>query len=154
MANDVIDLVAELRGLVRIFDEESIDYALCGGMAMAVHGFPRATVDIDLLIRPEDYERARGASAKAGFDFETRPMSFDGGKMEIRRVTKIVGSEVLILDFLLVAPSLEDVWADRRLYELSDGPIRAVSRQGLIKLKQGRASKQDQADIERLLESE
>ena len=153
MADDAIDLVAELRKLVRIFDSESIDYALCGGMAMAVHGFPRATVDIDVLIRPEDYEKARAAAAKVGFEFESRPMSFAGGNMEIRRVTKIIRSEVLILDFLLVTPFSEDVWADRRVFELSDGPIRAVSRKGLIKLKQGRASKQDQADIERLSES-
>ena len=32
-------------------DEAGVDYALCGGLAVAAHGAPRATRDIDLLGR-------------------------------------------------------------------------------------------------------
>lgn len=31
-------------------DEDEIDYALCGGLALAVHARPRATLDIDSRI--------------------------------------------------------------------------------------------------------
>ena len=34
---------AELRSLIRALDEASIPYALCGGLAVAVFGYPRAT---------------------------------------------------------------------------------------------------------------
>ena len=50
------DLFRELTSLLSALDEEGIDYALCGGLAMAVHGYPRATVDIDLLILAKDAE--------------------------------------------------------------------------------------------------
>ena len=39
----------EMFQLVRALDSANIPYALCGGLAMAVHGWPRATLDIDLL---------------------------------------------------------------------------------------------------------
>ena len=53
------DVYAELVRLVRAFDAANIDYAICGALALAAHGFPRATKDIDLLARPEDAERIR-----------------------------------------------------------------------------------------------
>jgi len=34
-------------------DELGIPYAVCGGMAMALHGYVRATVDVDLLVTSE-----------------------------------------------------------------------------------------------------
>ena len=36
---------------VRALERAKVPYALCGGLAVALHGFPRATKDIDLLSR-------------------------------------------------------------------------------------------------------
>lgn len=36
-------------------------------MALAIHGAPRATQDIDLLLRPEDMDRLREAARARGF---------------------------------------------------------------------------------------
>jgi hypothetical protein len=41
----MLDIYEEFLKLVEALNERAIDYALCGGMAMAVHGLPRATVD-------------------------------------------------------------------------------------------------------------
>lgn len=38
----------ELLKITHCFETNSIDYALCGGLAVAVHGYPRFTRDIDL----------------------------------------------------------------------------------------------------------
>ncbi|MEP6912666.1 MAG: hypothetical protein ABI923_07920 [bacterium] len=46
----MFDLYYEFRKLIATLDEHQIDYALCGGIAMAIYDRPRATVDIDLLI--------------------------------------------------------------------------------------------------------
>ena len=46
-----MDIVAELREITARLDREGIDYALCGGLVMAVYALPRATLDIDLLIQ-------------------------------------------------------------------------------------------------------
>ena len=46
----MFDLYEEFRKLIGSLDERQVEYALCGGLAMAVYDRPRTTVDIDLLI--------------------------------------------------------------------------------------------------------
>jgi len=147
----MIDLADEFEAVIATLAESGIDYALCGGLAMAIHGFPRATVDIDLLIRPEDEERVYAAVEPLGFRIRATPMHFDHGKMEIRRVTKIdPAGDTLMLDLLLVTEAFENVWRDRTRIDSELGSISVVSRQGLIELKSGRMSGVDQDDIKRL----
>ena len=55
-----MDLKNSLIELARLFEKEKVDYALCGGLALAVHGYPRATRDLDLLIGAEDLLKVRG----------------------------------------------------------------------------------------------
>jgi hypothetical protein len=43
-----VDLFQELKNVTAALDAEGIDYALCGGVALAIHGVPRATQDIEL----------------------------------------------------------------------------------------------------------
>jgi hypothetical protein len=57
----MLDLAAEFEAVVGALAREGVEYAVCGGFAMAIHGYPRATVAIDLLIRPEDEERVYAA---------------------------------------------------------------------------------------------
>jgi hypothetical protein len=147
----MIDLAVEFEAVIAALARHSIDYAVCGGLAMAIHGLPRATVDIDLLIRPDDEERVYAAVEPLGFRIRATPMHFDRGRMEIRRVTKIdpVG-DTLMLDLLLVTSVFENVWRDRTRIESEFGSISVVSREGLIELKSGRMSGVDQDDIRRL----
>jgi hypothetical protein len=53
----------ELLKLLRLFEEQNLDYVLIGATAMAFHGLVRATEDVDLLIRAasENVERLRRA---------------------------------------------------------------------------------------------
>ncbi|HEV7488004.1 MAG TPA: nucleotidyl transferase AbiEii/AbiGii toxin family protein [Thermoanaerobaculia bacterium] len=147
----MIDLAAEFEAVVSALAEHSIEYAVCGGMAMAIHGLPRATVDIDLLIRAEAEERIYAAVEPLGFRIRANPMHFDQGKMEIRRISKIDSTgDTLMLDLLLVTPAFENVWHERTRIESEFGPISVVSRAGLIELKSGRMSGVDQDDIKRL----
>ena len=44
-----VDLLDELRALLATLDEQGLEYALVGALALAVHGAPRATTDIDLI---------------------------------------------------------------------------------------------------------
>ena len=48
-----------LRQLTQRLDAEGIPYALLGGLALAQHGYPRLTEDIDLLLTPSGLERFR-----------------------------------------------------------------------------------------------
>lgn len=49
-----MDLFAEVVALTAALEAAEVDYAICGGEALAVHGAPRATRDIDLLARETD----------------------------------------------------------------------------------------------------
>ena len=49
-----MDLFEEFSKLVAEFKKEKIDYALCGGLAMAVYAYPRATIDIDIMIESSE----------------------------------------------------------------------------------------------------
>jgi hypothetical protein len=147
----MLDLEAELDAVIAGLESTGIEYAICGGMAMAIHGKPRATIDIDLLIQPGDEERVYGAVEPLGFHIRAKPMNFAGGTMQIRRVTKIdPDGDTLMLDLLLVTPAYEHVWRSRQTVEWRSHVVSVVSREGLVALKSSRSSKQDLADIERL----
>ncbi len=59
-------LFDEFSRLVSEFKKENIEYALCGGLAMAVYAFPRATLDIDILIKSESLEKAKTLAQRLG----------------------------------------------------------------------------------------
>jgi cellobiose-specific phosphotransferase system component IIB len=148
-------LLDELAELISALDENEIEYAVCGGLALAIHGFVRATVDIDVLIQPESLEKAYQAAAEKGFDIRGLDISFKERAVEIRRVSKIDdNSEVLSLDLLLVTPQVEDVWRTRETIDFLGKRLWVVSREGLVKMKRLAGRPQDLADIERLKNEE
>src|SRR5437867_1660069 len=128
-------LIDELSALASAFDNARIDYALCGGLAMAAHGFVRATLDIDFLILPESLDKAYEVAGKRGFDIRGLDISFKERAVEIRRISKVLGDDILSLDLMLVTPSVEDVWETREKLDFLDKKLSVVSREGLIKLK-------------------
>ncbi|HKO55513.1 MAG TPA: nucleotidyl transferase AbiEii/AbiGii toxin family protein [Thermoanaerobaculia bacterium] len=149
-----MDLEDELAALRDALEAEKLPYALCGGLALAIHGIPRMTVDIDLLVQPEDVPRIEDAAARLGFRIKARPMSFSGGAVEIRRVTKIdaASGDTLLLDLLLVTRANEEAWQTRQRAEWRGRDLWVVSREGLVLLKKFRSSDQDLVDIKRLRE--
>ena len=42
-----MDLYDDLSLVVRVFEEDGLDYAICGGIAVAFHGYERFAKDID-----------------------------------------------------------------------------------------------------------
>jgi hypothetical protein len=146
-----VTLLDELSQMVTALDENGVEYAICGGLALAIHGFVRATVDIDILIKLESLEKCYSIAETKGFDIRGLDISFKERAVEIRRVSKIDDDdEVLSLDFLLVTPQVEDVWETREQIDFLGRKLSVVSRTGLIKMKTLAGRPQDLADIERL----
>jgi hypothetical protein len=146
-----LDLFEETLGLLGDLEQRSIPYALAGAVALAVHGAPRATTDIDLLVDRGDLDAVLGVTRARGFGIEALPMRFSDG-LEVRRVTKTEGAEMLTVDLLLVNPNLEPVWTTRERVPTERGELWVVSRQGLIQMKAWAGREQDLADIRRLQE--
>ena len=148
----MLDLYAELSALILRFERDAVPYALCGGMAMAVHGFVRATEDIDLLVPPEALDQALSAARAAGFDIVNAPAIFAGGAVPMRRVCKAEpeAGDLLALDLIVVTPATAAIWATRFRAPWEHGTLSVLSSDGLIALKSLRNSLQDRADIARL----
>src|SRR5438132_12209774 len=53
----------------KLLVREGIDYAIVGGVAVCLHGYRRNTVDLDLLIRPDDASAVRSLLTDDGFDW-------------------------------------------------------------------------------------
>ena len=51
-------LLEEFQELIKVLEADGIAYATCGGIAMAIHGFIRATKDIKIIIHESDLEKA------------------------------------------------------------------------------------------------
>ncbi len=85
-----------------------------------------------------------------GFEIRGLERSFREQAVEIRRVSKVVGEDILSLDLLLVTPQVEDVWESRHNVKFEGRALSVVSRDGLIKLKTLAGRPQDIADIHRI----
>ncbi len=150
----MLDLLYELQTLIDKLHENRVSYALCGGLALAVHGFPRATVDIDILVPPDDISNAKAVAGELGFQLETQLTGLAGGEIHITRMTKFYpGSEDFVsLDILHAEGALRDVWLQRETISSDIGELAVLSPTALISMKRLRGSSQDMADIERLQE--
>jgi hypothetical protein len=146
----MFDLYEELRKITSALDQHQIEYALCGGLAMAIYDYPRSTIDMDILILAESLESTLMVANGLGYSIRGADLHF--GEIEIRRVSRIhpTTRHVLTLDMLLVTPAIQEIWDSRVEADVEGGTISVVSRKGLIALKRLRSSGTDLDDIAKL----
>lgn len=150
------EIFDEFQDLIMKLNDKRIDYAVCGGWAMAIHGAPRATIDIDLLVQTEKLSEVWKIAKNLGYWVEGLPLSFDNGAVEIRRISKIdeESKTLFTIDFLLVTEKLKQVWETRESIDWEDGRVWTVSREGLIFMKKLSGRHKDLGDIDSLEELE
>jgi len=154
-----VDLFGEVVALAAALDAAALDYAICGGVALAVHGAPRATKGIDILAREADMPRLREVVRRCGFTLEALPMTFSSSGVTIQRFTKVFeDGRTLMVDVLLAEGPLEAVWRTRSRIAFASPAatphaLSVVSREGLITLKLAAGRPQDIVDIQRLQEA-
>lgn len=128
-------------------DAAGIAYALVGGLAVSIYAVPRATEDVDLLLGREHLLPAVERLASLGFRRAGTPMSVAGGRLEIRRLVKIDGSDLVPLDLLIPNdPALAALVAGRETVAWEGGRLSIVSLPGLRALKRLRGSTQHLAE--------
>ena len=148
-----LNINEELESIAKALNGNGIEYALCGGLAVAVHGYPRATQDIDILIREADLNRAKALLNEKGYSISAGIIPFDVGKKtesRVYRVSKASGDDVLTVDLALVSPVLQDVWNDRETLLVGDYGMTVVSLSGLKKMKRLSGRPHDLVDLRRL----
>ena len=70
---DAPQLTADFKEFLRLLNAHRVDYLLVGGYAVGLHGYPRATVDLDVWVstEPGNAERILVALRAFGFDLPT-----------------------------------------------------------------------------------
>src|SRR3972149_1408966 len=91
----MLDLYTELRRIVQHLDSAEIPYALAGGLAVSIYRAPRAPGDVALRLAREHLERAVAGLEPLGFRRAGEPMRVASGRLEIQRLIKIDGSDLL-----------------------------------------------------------
>ncbi len=147
-----MQLLNELKQIVNALDAGNIDYAVCGGLAMAIYAMPRATLDIDIMIELDSLFQTKRIVEQLGFRFEAEPLSLHDGDIQIYRLSKIEehSSETLILDLMIVTPAIKKSWQSRQNVHWEEGTLSVISPSGLIELKSMRGKGQDLDDIDYL----
>lgn len=143
-------LFDELLAVLKCLDEAQVEYALIGGLAVAIWGAPRATKDIDLIVRREGLNPAKTALRACDFVMVGSPLEFKDGS-EVHRVNRVdAAGDVMTVDFMVVDANLESAWRDRTKLPFGQRDVAVVSRESLIAMKARAARPQDIADIQNL----
>jgi hypothetical protein len=148
-----MNLVDELHAIAAALAGAGIPYAICGGVAVTVHGATRSTKDLDVLLRPEDVARVIDLVRPLGYAFPALPMTFDAGtprERHVQRISKVADGGHLVLDLLLADGAFAGALDDRLTIELPEGPLTVVSRATLVRMKRLAGRPQDLADLEKL----
>jgi len=141
--------------LLAAFRAEGVEYLVVGAHALAVHGVPRATGDLDLWIRPSPENAARVLSALRRFgapveahgvkaeDF-TRPGTVYQLGLPPRRIDLLTG---------ISGVGFDEAWGERAVSVFAKGDVPVLGRQSLIKNKKAAGRDKDLLDVQ-LLEAQ
>jgi hypothetical protein len=141
---------ADFKELLALFNARHVEYVVVGGYAMATHGAPRFTRDLDLYVRPtaENAARVMESLREFGFgsvglsqrDFESSGQVVQLGRPPVRidLVTSIDGVGWEEVDKGKVGGAYAQV------------PVPVIGRNELIRNKKAVGRKQDLADVEAL----
>lgn len=143
-----------LNDIVRRLSEEQIDYAIIGGMALALHGFIRPTEDVDLLMNPQGLERFHTELVGRGYV----PI-FPGARKHFRNTETGVKVEVITTgEYPGDGKPKPVVFPEPRDVAINVGEYRVVKLESLIELKlaSGLTAEhrklRDLADVQQLIE--
>ena len=64
-----MEVQPDFKDLLELFNAQKVEYLIVGGYALAFHGAPRYTGDIDILVRPSATNATRILKALDKFGF-------------------------------------------------------------------------------------
>ena len=144
-------MLSDYRELLSILNAHRVKYLIIGAYAVAIHAQPRATKDLDILVKA-DAENAKAvfaALAEFGAPLQgLTPADFEEPGPFFR-----IGREPVGVDILTAIPGVDfdAAWA-RRVEAVFDEEtsLRAncISREDLLTAKRAAGRRQDLADVE------
>jgi hypothetical protein len=140
----------DLREFVGLLNSHRVDYLVVGAFAVAFHGFPRSTADLDLLVRPTPENARRLLAALTQFGFGSLGIRLE----DFQEAGKVVqlGVQPNRIDLLtsLSGVTFETAWATRQEADLDGIPVSYIGRAALIRNKESSGRARDLGDAEEL----
>jgi hypothetical protein len=138
------------RAFIESLNSNGVEYVIVGAVALAYHGFPRYTGDLDVLVcnTPENTKRLESALAAFGLaSLGLKAADFADSYRVIQ-----LGEPPNRIDLLtsIAGVSFDEAWADRVEADLEGTRVSFISRTGLIRNKRLTGRAQDKADLEAL----
>ncbi|MGD0551608.1 MAG: nucleotidyltransferase [Sedimentisphaerales bacterium] len=143
-------MLNRLQDVFRFFQQHEVKYVIIGGIASVLHGVPRATFDLDILIEAtaENVQRLLTAMENAGF-----------GSATMTNVKDVLANEITVfndrvrIDVQTRTPgiSFQDAWNRRKTITYNGQKFFILSKEDLIRSKRACGRDIDMEDI-RLLE--
>ncbi|MFH1634549.1 MAG: nucleotidyltransferase [Chloroflexota bacterium] len=143
-------MLNQLQGVFSSFQKHEVKYVVIGGIASVLHGVPRATFDLDILIEatPANAERLLDALIEAGL-----------GTASLITAERLLAHEITIfkdlvrVDVQTHTPGVEfgEVWEKRETIDFQGQEFYILSKEDLIASKRAAGREVDLEDV-RLLE--
>jgi Nucleotidyl transferase of unknown function (DUF2204) len=132
------------------FQKRGVKYMVIGGIAAVLHGVPRATFDLDILIEPsvENAQALLDALVDAGFATATLITASEVASHEVT-----IFKDRVRIDVQTSTPGIEfgSAWQNRIVMTYQGQEFYIVSKEDLIASKRAAGREKDLEDV-RLLE--
>ena len=140
----------DLREFIELLNDHEVRYLVVGAHAVAFHGRPRYTADIDLFVdsSPENAQRI----TKALDQFGLGDIGIESADFTVADLVVQLGVEPNRVDIMtsISGVSFEEAWDSRATGELDGLPVQFISKELLKRNKASVGRKQDLADLDYL----
>ena len=147
---DPIEFPNDFSEFLRLLNRHEVDYLLIGGFAVALHGYPRATADMDVWVARNTQNAGRIVAAlrEFGFDIPTLTAELFLDPDHIVRM----GNAPLRIEMLMNIDGVDyEECASRSIVHLVNGsPIPVISLDDLKMNKRASGRAKDLNDLENL----
>ena len=144
-------LQADLREFIELLNSHDVEYVVVGGHAVAFHGHPRYTGDIDFLIRATPANVRRVLAALNAFGFGSLGIT-EGDLLDPGRIVQL-GHPPNRIDILtsISGVDFDSAWVTRVETLMDDQPVSLLGWNELLQNKRAAGRQKDLADVEKLL---
>lgn len=145
-----IEFPSDFIEFLRLLNANEVEYLLVGGFAVAIHGYPRATADIDVWVARDDDNARRIVAALRSFGFDV-PSLTEELFLAPDRIVRM-GVAPLRIELLTSIDGVEfDECAPRAIVQLvEDSPIPVIGLDDLKANKRASGRSKDLADLDNL----
>jgi len=148
-----MEMQPDFRELLALFNAHYVEYMIVGGYALAFHGAPRFTGDLDVLVKPDPENAQRILTALETFGFASVGLT-PGDFSHPDQVVQL-GVPPVRIDLLtsLTGTSWDEAFAGRTAGSYGDVPVYYIGREQFIANKRAIGRQKDLADLEMLGEA-